>query len=90
MFKNPSGDHAGRLIEAAGLKGAHQGDVEVSTLHGNFFINRGAAKAEDAWALIRRVQAEVEAKFGVRLELEVELLGEWANVGQAREARSRE
>ncbi len=83
MFKNPSGDYAGRLIEAAGLKGARQGDVEVSTLHGNFFINQGAAKATDAWGLIRRVQQEVEARFGVRLALEVELLGEWEAVEPA-------
>ncbi len=77
MFKNPAGDHAGRLIEAAGLKGAREGDVEISTQHGNFFINRGRATAAEVWALIARVQAGVEAKSGVRLELEVELLGEW-------------
>ncbi len=77
MFKNPAGDHAGRLIEAAGLKGAREGDVEISTQHGNFFINRGQATASDAWTLITRVQAAVEAASGVRLELEVELLGDW-------------
>jgi UDP-N-acetylmuramate dehydrogenase len=77
MFKNPPGDHAGRLIEAAGLKGAREGDVEISTQHGNFFINRGRARASDAWAMITRVQAAVEATTGVRLELEVELLGDW-------------
>lgn len=77
MFKNPAGDRAGRLIEAAGLKGAREGGVEISTLHGNFFINRGRATAAQAWALIARVRAGVEATSGIRLELEVELVGDW-------------
>lgn len=77
MFKNPEGDHAGRLIEAAGLKGTRIGNAEISTLHGNFFINHGETQAQDVYALIRLVQKTVMEKFGVSLELEVELVGEW-------------
>ncbi len=77
MFKNPAGDHAGRLIEAAGLKGTRIGNAEISTKHGNFFINHGDTKAEDVRALIHLVQKTVSEKFGVELELEVELVGDW-------------
>jgi UDP-N-acetylmuramate dehydrogenase len=77
MFKNPAGDHAGRLIEAAGLKGTRIGNAEISTKHGNFFINHGETKAEDVRALILLTQKTVLKKFGVELELEVELAGEW-------------
>ena len=77
MFKNPAGDHAGRLIEAAGLKGTRIGNAEISNLHGNFFINHGETKAEDIHALIRLVQKTVSEKFGIALELEVELVGEY-------------
>jgi UDP-N-acetylmuramate dehydrogenase len=77
MFKNPAGDHAGRLIEAAGLKGTRIGNAEISTKHGNFFINHGQTKAEDVRALILLTQKTVSEKFGVDLELEVELVGEW-------------
>ncbi len=77
MFKNPEGDHAGRLIEAAGLKGTRIGNAEISMLHGNFFINHGETRAEDVLALVRLVQKNVSEKFGIQLELEVELLGEW-------------
>lgn len=77
MFKNPNGDYAGRLIEAAGLKGARIGNAEISPLHGNFFINRADTKAEDILALIQLVQETVKKKHGVELELEIELIGEW-------------
>ncbi len=77
MFKNPEGDHAGRLIEAAGLKGTRIGSAEISTVHGNFFVNHGQTKAADIRALIRLAQKTVEEKTGVRLELEIELIGEW-------------
>jgi UDP-N-acetylmuramate dehydrogenase len=77
MFKNPAGDHAGRLIEAAGLKGTRIGNAEISTKHGNFFINHGETKAEDILALIHLVQKTVREKYGVELELEVELVGDW-------------
>jgi UDP-N-acetylmuramate dehydrogenase len=77
MFKNPAGDHAGRLIESAGLKGTRIGNAEISTKHGNFFINHGNTKAEDVRALIHLAQKTVSEKFGIQLELEVELVGEW-------------
>ena len=77
MFKNPPGDFSGRLIEAAGLKGTRIGTAEISTVHGNFFINHGETRAADIKALIMLVQKTVLDKFNVKLELEVELIGEW-------------
>ena len=77
MFKNPPGDAAGRLIEAAGLKGTRIGNAEVSPIHGNFFINHGKCRASDVRALIALVEETVQEKFGVELELEIELVGEW-------------
>lgn len=77
MFKNPPGDYAGRLIEAAGLKGARIGSAEISPLHGNFFISHTGAKAEDIHALIDLAQKTVKEKLGVELELEIEMIGEW-------------
>ncbi len=77
IFKNPPGDYAGRLIEACGLKGLTVGGVQVSPVHGNFFVHRGGATATDYSALIDRVQAAVFEQTGVRLEPEIERLGEW-------------
>lgn len=77
MFKNPEGDHAGRLIEAAGLKGMRIGNAEISPVHGNFIINKGETKAADVKALIELVKRTVREKSGVDLELEIELMGEW-------------
>jgi UDP-N-acetylmuramate dehydrogenase len=77
MFKNPAGDHAGRLIEAAGLKGTRIGNAEISTQHGNFFINHGETHASDVRKLIDLTRNTVKQKFGIELELEVELVGEW-------------
>ncbi len=77
MFKNPPGDHAGRLIEAAGLKGARVGQAEISPVHANFFVNVGRASAQDVYALIGMARDKVKAEFGVELELEIELVGEW-------------
>ena len=77
MFKNPNGDYAGKLIEAAGLKGTRIGNAEISPLHGNFFLNHANTKAEDIRALIQLVQKTVKEKQGVELELEIELIGEW-------------
>lgn len=77
MFKNPPGDHAGRLIEAAGLKGTRIGDAEISRLHANFFINHGQASATQIYQLIDLARTKVKEKFGIILDLEVELLGEW-------------
>ena len=78
MFKNPAGDYSGRLIEACGLKGARVGDAEISSLHGNFFLNRGAATASDVYKLIDLARRTVLEQHGVELELEIELLGDWA------------
>ena len=80
MFKNPPGDYAGRLIEAAGLKGARIGDAEISPLHANFFINRGHATATDIYRLIQLAQKTVKDNFKLELELEVELVGDWETV----------
>jgi UDP-N-acetylmuramate dehydrogenase len=77
MFKNPPGDYAGRLIEVSGLKGTRIGNAEVSPLHGNFFINHGATRAEDIRKLIQLVQKTVLEKQGIELELEIEMVGEW-------------
>jgi len=76
VFVNPAGDHAARLIEAAGLKGFSIGDAAVSEKHANFIINRGEATAADLEALIRHIQATVERVHGVRLETEVRIVGE--------------
>ncbi|GAA5344723.1 UDP-N-acetylmuramate dehydrogenase [Planifilum fimeticola] len=76
VFRNPPGDHAGRLIEASGLKGYRVGDAEVSTQHANFIINRGQATATDVLALIDHIVRTVEERFGVRLKTEVQVVGE--------------
>lgn len=77
IFKNPANDHAGRLIEAAGLKGKRIGGVEISTRHANFFINDATGSAADYLALIRLAQKTVQDHFGVTLETEIELLGDF-------------
>jgi UDP-N-acetylmuramate dehydrogenase len=77
IFKNPPDDYAGRLIEACGLKGRCIGDAEISRQHANFFINRGQAKAADIYHLIQIARSSVAEKFGVNLELEIELVGNW-------------
>lgn len=79
FFKNPPGDHAGRLIEAAGMKGRCVGEAQVSIKHANFFINQGHATAMDLYLLAREVRQAVERQTGVRLEREVELIGAWAD-----------
>lgn len=76
VFRNPPGDHAGRLVEEAGMKGERIGGAVVSDKHANFILNTGGATAADIEALIERVRNEVEIQFGVRLELEVRILGE--------------
>ncbi|MBV8083138.1 MAG: UDP-N-acetylmuramate dehydrogenase [Candidatus Eremiobacteraeota bacterium] len=74
IFRNPPGDHAARLIDAAGCKGWHWGGAEVSDKHANFIVNRGGATCADVLALADRVRAAVKEKFGVELELEVHVL----------------
>ncbi|MGH7774497.1 MAG: UDP-N-acetylmuramate dehydrogenase [Candidatus Binatia bacterium] len=77
MFRNPPGDFAGRLIEAAGLKGRRMGRAEISERHANFIVNLGGAKAEEVRRLMEIARVEVGKKFGIELEPEVRLLGEW-------------
>jgi len=71
MFKNPQGNHAGRIIDECGLKGTRVGDAEVSSVHANFFINLGGATARDVRALIEQVRETVQRRTGVSLESEV-------------------
>ncbi|MBU2517396.1 MAG: UDP-N-acetylmuramate dehydrogenase [Proteobacteria bacterium] len=75
VFKNPPGDHAGRLIEAAGLKGLAVGGAVISRVHANFIENRGGASAADILNLINTVVLKVMDAFSVRLEPEVEVVG---------------
>ena len=74
-FRNPEGDKAARLIEAAGCKGWREGGAEVSALHANFINNLGGASAKDVATLLARVRRAVSEKFGVELQLEVHLVG---------------
>lgn len=76
VFKNPPGDHAARLIETSGLKGACEGKACVSELHANFIVNQGGATAAEIERLIARIQTTVENLHGVTLEPEVRVIGE--------------
>jgi UDP-N-acetylmuramate dehydrogenase len=76
VFRNPPGDHAARLIEAAGLKGKTLGGAQVSEKHANFIINTGNATAADIETLLNQVQGCVEQAQGVRLDAEVRIVGE--------------
>lgn len=77
VFKNPPGDHAARLVEAAGSKGVAVGGASVSNKHANFIVARPGATAEDVHRLIQQVQRRVEEAFGVTLEPEVQLVGDF-------------
>ncbi|MBO0782438.1 MAG: UDP-N-acetylmuramate dehydrogenase [Ktedonobacteraceae bacterium] len=77
VFKNPPDDYSGRLIEAAGVKGLVHGKASISERHANFIVNVGGASAADVAALIREAHRRVLEQFGVDLEMEVELRGEW-------------
>lgn len=81
VFANPPGDHAGRLIEAAGLKGRCVGGAQVSEQHANWIVNTGRATASDVRALIELCVAEVRRQHGVALRHEVRLLGDWREGG---------
>jgi UDP-N-acetylmuramate dehydrogenase len=82
MFKNPENYYAGYLIEAANLKGLRIGGAHISEKHANFFVNDQGATAEDIRALIAEAWNVVREQFGVELELEVELVGDWGFDGQ--------
>jgi UDP-N-acetylmuramate dehydrogenase len=71
VFKNPPGQSAGRLLDLCGLKGRRAGDAEVSDLHANFIVNRGAATAEQVLSLVRIMREAVRRAYGIGLELEV-------------------
>jgi len=74
VFKNPEGDYAARLIEAAGLKGKRIGGAQISEIHANFIVNHGDAHSDDVTALIRLAQQSVFEKFAINLEPEVRIL----------------
>ncbi|HEY9191218.1 MAG TPA: UDP-N-acetylmuramate dehydrogenase [Sulfurovum sp.] len=73
-FKNPEGDHAGRLIEAVGLKGARKGQMQWSTVHANFLVNLGGGTFEEAKSLIDLAKNEVLNRFGIHLVEEIKIL----------------
>jgi len=77
-FRNPEGDYAARLIEASGLKGYVMGGAQVSEKHANFIVNLGTATALDIELLIRHMQETVMNKFGIALQQEVRVIGEYA------------
>ena len=77
-FTNPPGDHAARLIEAAGLKGFRIGDIMVSPKHANFLVNTGAATAADVLRLVAHVQETVQRQFNVALTPEFHTVGQSA------------
>lgn len=78
-FRNPPGDYAGRLIEAAGLKGFQIGQAQVADKHANFVLNLGGATASDLRRVIEHMQREVERQFGVLLVREVHYAGDWSS-----------
>jgi UDP-N-acetylmuramate dehydrogenase len=80
MFRNPPGDFAGRLIEAAGLKGARIGQAQISERHANFIVNLGGAKADEVRQLMDLARVQVKQRFGVELMSEVKYLGDWRSV----------
>jgi UDP-N-acetylmuramate dehydrogenase len=86
VFRNPPGDHAGRLIDAAGLKGFRIGTAQVSELHANFIVTDRGASAADVRALGDAVRATVEERFDVRLAYEIEFVGAWPNADGAERA----
>jgi len=77
VFKNPPGNFAGHLLEAAGLKGTRIGGAAFSCRHANFIVNLGSARADDVRGLIELAQHKVQQAIGVLLEPEVKLVGEW-------------
>jgi UDP-N-acetylmuramate dehydrogenase len=77
VFKNPPGNFAGHLLEAAGLKGTRFGGAAFSHRHANFIVNLGGARADDVRCLIELARARVQQATGILLEPEVKLVGEW-------------
>ena len=84
VFKNPPEDHAGRLVEAAGLKGLRVGGASVSSLHANFFVADIGARAQDVFDLVCEVQTRVREELGVELTPEIRFAGSFASSGSAK------
>ena len=78
VFRNPAGDSAGRLIEAAGLKGLRIGGAVVSEKHANFIVNDQKGTASDVRRLAEHVRAEILARHGLELAFEIEFVGDWS------------
>jgi UDP-N-acetylmuramate dehydrogenase len=76
IFMNPEGDYAGRLMEKAGCKGMKQGNIEVSNVHANYFINMGGASCSDFIKLMESVREKVRQSSGITLESEIDIVGE--------------
>jgi len=87
VFRNPPGDYAGRLVEAAGLKGHRIGTAQVSTLHANFIVTDPDGRASDVLALGDHVRSVVQGRFAVTLEYEIEFVGDWAAAPSRDDAR---
>jgi UDP-N-acetylmuramate dehydrogenase len=83
VFRNPPEDHAGRLIDAAGLKGHRIGSASVSTLHANFIVTDREAMAADVRALAEHVRGVVAERFGITLAYEIEFAGDWSGEATA-------
>lgn len=77
VFKNPSGSKAGQLIEQAGLKGSRVGDAQISNKHANYIVNTGRAHAVDVLQLIELAKDRVRQLFGIELQLEIQMVGDW-------------
>ena len=75
VFKNPTNNYAGKLIEESGLKGFKVGDAEISTMHGNFIVNNSSANSKDILDLITVIQQKVLQKKGIFLQPEVRMIG---------------
>jgi UDP-N-acetylmuramate dehydrogenase len=75
VFKNPEGDSAGKLIEAAGCKGMRIGGTEVSHLHANYFINRNGGTCAEFMELMKTVKEKVMKRSGIELEPEIKIIG---------------
>ena len=82
VFRNPTDDHAGRLIDEAGLKGHRVGSAQVSTLHANFIVVDRSGRAEDVRALGDHVRSVVADRFGIELAYEIEFVGDWRDAGR--------
>jgi UDP-N-acetylmuramate dehydrogenase len=76
VFKNPLNDSAGRVVEATGFKGTSVGDAQVSMKHANFIVNQGQASASDVLSLIKKIRTGIMRKMGIKLELELKIVGE--------------